>query len=109
MPAITVGTTFKGNTSSAEARPPLTRTGGKVYSGILEVTSSTVMSVSTSSREMVDWEVSGSCWPKHPSKISSRNEVLVLARATFTLPQPSCLNLAALPSKWAASFNKVSP
>ena len=61
MPAISVGIDFKGNTSSAEARPALTGTEGKVFYGMLEVTSSTDMSVSTSSREMVDWEVSGSC------------------------------------------------
>ena len=61
MPAITVGTDFKGNTSSAAARPPLTRMEGEVFSVMLEVTSSTGMFASTSSREMVDWEVSGSC------------------------------------------------
>ena len=61
MPAITVGIDFKGNTSSAEARPPLAGTEGKVFSGIVEVTSSIDMSASTSSRQMVDWEVSGSC------------------------------------------------
>ena len=109
MLAITVGTDFKGNTSLAEARPPLTGTEGRVFSGILEVTSLTVVSVSASLREMVDWEISGSYWLKHPSKISSKNEVLVPARSTFTLPKPSCLNLAALPSKWAASSNMVSP
>ena len=109
MPAITVGIDFKGNTSSDEARPTLTGTEGKVFSGMLEVTSSINMSASASSREMVDWEVSGSCWLKHHSKISSRNEVLVPAQATFTLPKRSHLNLATLPSKWVASSNKVSP
>ena len=88
---MTVVTNFRGNISSAVARPPLGGIGGRVFSGMLEVTSFTVMSVSASSREMVDWEVSGSCQPKHPSKISSKNEVLVLPRATFTLPKPHAL------------------
>ena len=52
MPAITVGTDFKGNTSSDAARPPLTGTEGKVFSGMLEVTSSTDMFASASSGEM---------------------------------------------------------
>ena len=101
MPALTVGTDFRGNTSSAEARP-----GGRVFSWMLEVTSSTVMSVSGSSREIVDWEVSKSFWPNHPSKISSKNEVLVPARAIFTFPRPSHLNLAALPSRCSANSNR---
>ena len=109
MPAITMGTDFRGNTSSAVAGPPLAGIEGRIFSGMLEVTSLTVMSLSTSSREMVDWEVSGSLWPKHPCKISSKNEVLVPARAIFTLPKPSHLNLATLPSKWAAGSNKASP
>ena len=33
MPAITVGTDFKGNNSSAAARPLLTGTEGRVFSG----------------------------------------------------------------------------
>ena len=53
MPAMTLGTDFKGKTSSAEARPPLAGRVGRVFSRILEVTSSTVISVSASSREMV--------------------------------------------------------
>ena len=108
IPAMTVGTDFKGKISSAVARPPLAGVDG-VCLGILEVTSSIVASVSISSMEMVDLEVSRSLWPKHPSKISSKNEVLVPARATFTFPRPSCLNLAALPSRCAASSNKVRP
>ena len=66
MPAMTVGTDFKGKTSSAEARPPLAGRVGRVFSRILDVTSSIVASVSISSREMVDWEVSGSFLAKTP-------------------------------------------
>ena len=106
---MTMGIDFKGKTSSAVARPLLSGRVDGVFSGILEVASSIVAPVSVSSVEMVDWEVSRSLWPKHPSKISSKNEVLVLARAIFTFPSPSHPNLAALPSKWAASSNKVRP
>ena len=109
MPAITVGTDFRGKTSSAEGRPPLAGRAGRVFSGIVEVTSSIVASASVSSRDMVDLEVSGSLWPKHPSKISSKNEVLVPARAISTFPRPLHLNLAAVPSRCAANSNKVRP
>ena len=96
---MTVGTDFKGKTSSAEARPPLAGRVGRIFSGILEVTSSIVVSVFASSREMVDLEVLGSFWPKHPSKISSKNEVYVPARAIFNFLRPLHHNLAALPSR----------
>ena len=46
MPAITVGTDFRGNTSSAVARLPLAGQVGGVFSGILEATSSIVAPVS---------------------------------------------------------------
>ena len=82
---MTVGTDFKGKTSCAVARPPLAGGVGGVFSGTLEVTSSTVASVS--SMEMVDWELSRSLRPKHPSKISSKNEVLIPARAIFHFSQ----------------------
>ena len=42
MHAITVGSYFRGNTSSAVARPPLTGMVEGVFSGILGVTSLTV-------------------------------------------------------------------
>ena len=106
---MTAGIDFKGKISSAVTRlPPLGRVDG-VFSWILGVASSIVVPVSVSSVEMVDWEVPRSLQTKHPSKISSKSEVLVPARAIFTFPRPSCLNLAALPSKWAASSNKVRP
>ena len=54
MPAITVGTDFRGSTSSAVARPPLVGRVGEVFLEILEATSSVVVPVSGSSREMVD-------------------------------------------------------
>ena len=54
MPAITVGSDFRGNTSSAVARPPLVGRVGEVFSGILEAISSVVVPVSGSSREMMD-------------------------------------------------------
>ena len=106
---MTVGIDFKGKTSSAVARLPLLGIVDGVFSGILGVASSIVAPVSVSSVEMEDWEVSRSLWTKKPSKISSKSEVLVPASAIFTFPRPSCLNLAALPSKWAASSNKVRP
>ena len=54
MPVITVGTDFRGNTSSTVARLPLVGRVGEVLSGIFEATSSAVVPVSGSSREMVD-------------------------------------------------------
>ena len=70
---MTVGTDFKGKTSSAEARPPLAGRVGRMFSRILEVTSSIVASVCIFSREMVDWEVSvlfgQNTLPKYPVKI----------------------------------------
>ena len=78
-----MGIDFKGKTSSAVARPLLSGRVTGVFSGRLEVVSSIVAPVSASSVEMVDWEVSKFSWPKHPSKISSKNEVFVPARAIF--------------------------
>ena len=69
---MTVGIDFKGMTSSAVARPPLSGREGGTFSGILEVASSIVVPISVSTVEMVDWEVTKFSWPKHPSKISSK-------------------------------------
>ena len=60
--------------------------------GYWGVASSIVAPVSVSSVEMVDWKVSRSLWTKHPSKRSSKSEVLVLTRAIFTVPGPRSLN-----------------
>ena len=56
MPAINWGTDFKGNTSSAVARPPLAGRVGGVFSRDIGSTSSIVAPVSVSSVEMVDWK-----------------------------------------------------
>ena len=54
MPAITVGTDFRGNTSSAVARLPLAGMVDGVFSGMLGVASQIVAPVSVPSVEMVD-------------------------------------------------------
>ena len=69
---MTMGIDFKGKTSSAVARPPLSGRVGGVFPGILEVAPSIAAPVSVYTVEMVDWEVSKFSWPKHPSKISSK-------------------------------------
>ena len=54
---MTVGIDFKGKTSSAVPRPPLSGRVAGVFSGRLEVAPSIVAHISVSSVEMVDWEV----------------------------------------------------
>ena len=62
-----------GNASSAVARLPLAGRVGGVFSGMLEATSSTVASVSVSSREMVDWVYPDLCGqdtlPRYPEEM----------------------------------------
>ena len=58
IPAMTVGIYFKGKTSSAVDRPPLSGRVAGVFSGRLEIAPSIVAPVSVSSVEMVDWKVS---------------------------------------------------
>ena len=55
---MTVGIHFKGKTSSAVARPPLSGRVARVFLGRFEVAPSIVAPISVSSVEMVDWEVS---------------------------------------------------
>ena len=63
---MTVGINFKGKTSTAVARPPLSGRVGGVFLGILKVASSILAPASVSVVEMVDWEVSKFSWAKTP-------------------------------------------
>ena len=51
----------------------------------------------------------GSTLPKQPFSNLVKEDVLVLGSTILILLRPSHFNCAALPSKWAASSNKVTP
>ena len=107
MPATTRGMDFMGKSSSAVAK--LLSAMGEL--GLLPETSSAGCS---SGGPVISVEAGGeggigSTLPKQPSSNLVREEVSVLARAIWILLRPSHFHCATLPSKWAASSNRVTP
>ena len=96
---MTRGMHFKGNTSSADAELP-SSVGAPRFFQQLQIFFSDNCSaivdflIDVSLEEDV-LDVSRSTHPKEPSKISSKEEVSVPARAILILPNPSCQSLAA--------------
>ena len=100
-----MGVDFKGKTNSALARPPL-------LERVAEICLEGVEASSLTSLQLSLWKQWTGKYPgphthKHPSRIFNREEVSVPARAIFIFPNPSHLNCAALPSKWAANSKQA--
>ena len=89
---MTRGMDFRKNTSSADAKPPSQEGMIDVFSGASDVLSGVFSAVvdfcADYSVETDDADVSKLTCPKDPSRISSREEVSVPARAILILPKP---------------------
>ena len=107
MPAITKEMDFTGKTNSAVDMllPAM---------GELDLLSGASSTGCSSGGSVTSVEVDGEgglgfTLPKQPSNNLVKEEVSVLARATLSLPRPSCFSCAALLSGCAANSKSVTP